>query len=596
MRLSGKQTKRAVSILLCLALLVSTVAFALTVHAQEVEDLADTGADTYYLWGENSNSPNFNASSPTGTFTYDSSKGYYYYDLTGSSGDYCFVVSTISNSANYAVKTPAVQTVQNAGSYYLSAGNYHGFNCIHLWNPSGDTVRIYFTSTSAGLNAVKAGSDTTPTQPPTQPPTQASTNPPPTTGGNTNPTDPQPTTSGGSTSDKNYVYCENEAGWSSVYAYMWNSNTDNNAGWPGAAMTDIGGNIWRYEYPKNFANIIFSQNGSNQTSDLSFPGKGYCYNNKTKEWYIYDTSPLQVQYFKTDMESPQYNGVGITLSALGEGEGTVYYKFSVGTTVLSDYSTKNSVLWTPTAAGTYTITYEFKDAKGNTNKREKTYTIEDGSASAAPFIKVVTPAGGNVQTGKAVNVSVSAGGGKTGTNLLFYKYTVKNSTGNIVNVPYYKLNNTSYSFTPSQSDTYTLTVSVQASDNKTVERTYEFTVSGTVTPTEAVETMPPVTPTDPPAPTNPPTQPPTNPPAPTNPPTQPPTNPPAGLKGDADGDGFITITDVTYIQCYNVDIPLPTPINLVNADVDGDEEVTIIDATLIQRWLVGIIEKFPVES
>ena len=125
MRATGKQTKRAVSLILCLALLISMLAFALTVRAEEVNDLTDTGADTYYLWGENSNSPNFNGTTPTGTFTYDSSKGYYYYDLSGSSGDYCFVVSKISNSANSAVKTPAVQKIASAGSYYLSSGNAH---------------------------------------------------------------------------------------------------------------------------------------------------------------------------------------------------------------------------------------------------------------------------------------------------------------------------------------------------------------------------------------------------------------------------------------------------------------------------------------
>lgn len=592
MRLSGKQTKRAVSILLCLVLLVSAVAFALSVNAQEA-DIADTGADTYYLWGENSNSPNFNASSPTGTFTYDSSKGYYYYDLTGSSGDYCFVVSTIGNSASYAVKTPAVQTVQNAGSYYLSAGNYHGFNCMHLWNPSGDAIRIYFTSTSAGLNAVKAGSDEATTAPTSAPATQAPTQKP-TSGGGTNPTSAPATqapTSGGGT-DKRYVYCENEAGWSSVYAYLWNSNSDNNAVWPGVKMTNIGGNVWRYEVPKTFQKIIFNI-GSNQTqtTDMNYPGDGYIYNNKTGSWEIYDTSPLQVSVFATDLASPQYNGVAIKLSAEAEGQGTVYYKFSVegngNTVVLSDFSTANTAKWTPMSPGTYTLKYEFKDAAGNTNSRTKAYKIEDGLSSVSPYIKTVTPDGGEIKKSTQVNMSISAGGGITGTNLLFYKVTVKNASGDIVNVPYYTLNST-YKFTPASTGEYNVTVSVQGSDNKTVERTYTFDCVTSLTPTEPIAT-------EPQAPTQAPTQ------ASTQKPTQAPTQAPTSgdssiLYGDCDDDGDVTSIDVTYIQRYNVDIPLPTPINLVNADVDGDEEVTIIDATLIQRWLVGIIDKFPVES
>ena len=594
MRSSGSRTKRFISLALCLAMLISAVAFALSVHAEDT-DIADTGADTYYLWGESSNSPNFSTNTPTGTFTYDSSKGYYYYDLTGSRGDYCFVVSTISNSASYAVKTPAVQSVQNGGSYYLQAGNYHGFNCMHLWNPNGDAVRIYFTSTSAGLNAVKAGGDETqaPTSAPqTQAPTQK-----PTSSGGTTPTSAPSTQAPTTSSDKKYVYCENEAGWTQVYAYLWNSNSDSNAAWPGVKMTNIGGNIWRYEVPKTFAKIIFNI-GSNQiqTGDLTYPGDGYCYNNKTGEWEIYDTSPLQVTSFSTDLSAPQYNGVGITLSATAEGEGTTYYKFSVerngSTTVLSDFSTKNYALWTPVAPGTYKLIYDFKDAAGNTNQRTKNYVIEDGFNSVAPYIKTVTPAGGEILKSSEVNMSVSAGGGITGTNLLFYKFTVKNASGSIINVPYYTLNSTTR-FTPNTTGAYTVTVSVQGSDNKVDERTFSFNCVTSISPTEGPYVPPtePMPQTEPATQAPPPTQPPTQ--ASTQaPPTQAPTQASSDvLMGDADDDGEVTIIDATVIQRYDIGIT-NIPINFVNADVDYDDEVTIVDATMIRRFLLGIIKSF----
>ena len=602
MGMKGKQTKRGISLLLCLTLLVSMLALAVSVSAAETRNIVATGAETYYLWGENSNSPNFSGTTPTGTFTYDSSKGYYYYDLSGSSGDYCFVVSKISDSANSAVKTPAVQTIASAGSYYLAAGNYHGFNCIHLWNPSGDTIRISFTSETAGLTAVKAGSEDS-TQAPTTAP--GPTTPSPTQGGGTNPTTaPQPTQSGGS-DGKTYVYCENEAGWSSVTAYLWNSTSDNNKAWPGAAMTNIGGNIWRYELQKSYKNIIFSNNGASQTSDLAYPGDGYIWNNKTNEWSIYDTSPLQISSFATDLAAPQYDGTGITLSAEAEGEGTVYYKFSVtkdgSTTVLSDFSTANKVFWTPQNAGTYTLTYDFKDAKGNLNQRTKNYVIEDGSSVVAPYIKTVTPNGGDIQNNSNVQINVAAGGGKTGTNLLFYKYTIKNPSGDIANVPYYT-RNTSYAFTPTALGLHTLTLNVQGSDNKTIERSYLFNSVGSVTPTTPPETQPPVQPTQaspdpteaPPAPTQAPPAPTQAPPAPTQPSTDAPA--PVAVYGDADGDGDVTILDATFIQRFVAGISLPKPLNELNADVDGDGSVTIIDATLIQRFKAGIIDKFPVQS
>ena len=259
------------------------------------------------------------------------------------------------------------------------------------------------------------------------------------------------------------------------------------------------------------------------------------------------------------------------------------------------------MLWTPQNAGTYTLTYDFKDAKGNLNQRTKNYVIEDGSSVVAPYIKTVTPNGGDIQNNSNVQINVAAGGGNTGTNLLFYKYTIKNPSGDIANVPYYT-RNTSYAFTPTALGLHTLTLNVQGSDNKTIERSYLFNSVGSVTPTTPPETQPPVQPTQaspdpteaPPAPTQAPPAPTQAPPAPTQPSTDAPA--PVAVYGDADGDGDVTILDATFIQRYAAGISLPKQLNELNADVDGDGSVTILDATLIQRFNAGIISKFPVQS
>ncbi len=659
MRILKKSEKGLLSLVLVAAILMSVIACTLVVRAEKVDELAAQGADNYYLWGLNTNDPDFGAmSSPTGSFSYDGTKGYYYYDLQGASGDYCFVVSKVNNSGASAQRSPAVSSVQNSGKYYLSQGNYHGYACMHIWNQSGDAVRIYFTSESAGLNVIplsEAGN--TPTVTPTTAPVTPTSTPSsggyvycqnnagwgavyaymwnsdsdknaawpgvkmdnignnvwrykvpasytniifnigsdqsqtddltypgagyiynnstnqwsvysgqttPTTTPTTTPVTP---TTAPVTPTTNVVYCENEAGWSSVNAYMWNSDSDKNAAWPGVKMTSVGNNIWQYNIPKSFGNIIFSNNGNDQTGDMTFPGSGYMYNNKTGKWSVYDTSPLQVQSFGTDVEAPQYAGVGITLSAKASGQGTVYYQFSVGSTVLKAYSTANSVIWTPSAAGTYTLTYEFKDAAGNTNKRTQTYQVTDGSSSSAPFIKQVTPANGKqIKRSTACQINVSAGGGNTGTKLLFYKYTVKDSTGKIVNVPYYT-RNTAYSFTPTALGEYTVTVSVQGSDNATVERDYVYNSVANVTdPTDA--TIPPVTPTSSPS------------------------TKPGTLIGDADMDGEVTILDATRVQRRLADLVGDNDINRTNADVDFDGDLTILDATRIQRYVAGLITKF----
>lgn len=69
------------------------------------------------------------------------------------------------------------------------------------------------------------------------------------------------------------------------------------------------------------------------------------------------------------------------------------------------------------------------------------------------------------------------------------------------------------------------------------------------------------------------------------------------LYGDADGDGTVTIIDVTRIQRHLVDINPPiSEENMKAAIVSGDDELSIIDATLIQRWLADIISRFPAEE
>lgn len=581
MRLSLKQTKRAISLLLCLALLATAIAFALTVGAEEIAPSA-AGADN--LADDSSNS-DIDLGKKQSIELAD----------TGAAGDYVYCKNTAgwstvtaymwnsSSDTNSSWPGVAMTNMGNNIWRYQLPKAYS--NIIFSQSGQNQTKDLVYPGAGRIYDNTTGAWSVYETQPTTVTPTSS--------GSTTAPTQ-TPTSASGA----QYVYCENEAGWSTVTAYMWNSSSDTNTSWPGATMTKIGGNVWRYQLPKSYANIIFSQNGQSQTQDLTFPGAGYIYNNSTGKWDIYDTSPLQVSFFGTDLEAPQYEGVGITLSATAEGQGTVYYKFSVSsgsnTTVLAGYSTKNYVQWIPNAAGTYTLTYEFKDAAGNTNKRTKSYSVESGLTSVSPYIKTVSPSGGEIKRNTSVSLTTNAGGGLTGTNLLFYKYTVRNSSGDIVNVPYYTLNR-SYSFTPTALGAYTVTVSVQGSDNTTVERDYNFTSVNTISPSEYATTptetqaptqKPTVKPTETQAPTTKPTQPATQ--KPTVKPTQPATQAPEILRGDADEDGDVTVIDATVIQRYLLGAPMLTPFNEANADADDDGEITIVDSTVIQRYLLGL--------
>ncbi|MBQ4105878.1 MAG: starch-binding protein, partial [Clostridia bacterium] len=68
------------------------------------------------------------------------------------------------------------------------------------------------------------------------------------------------------------VYFENSAGWGAINVYYWGGS--DTPGWPGVPCTDLGNNIWSASVPDDCTNIIFND-GSNQTSDLTFPGDGF---------------------------------------------------------------------------------------------------------------------------------------------------------------------------------------------------------------------------------------------------------------------------------------------------------------------------------
>ncbi|MEW6992652.1 starch-binding protein [Colwelliaceae bacterium MEBiC 14330] len=69
------------------------------------------------------------------------------------------------------------------------------------------------------------------------------------------------------------------------YAYLWTVPQNDampDTNWPGVALTDFGGlNAWYVDIPDEIdtANVIFSENGINQSPDLTFTGDNLCYNN-----------------------------------------------------------------------------------------------------------------------------------------------------------------------------------------------------------------------------------------------------------------------------------------------------------------------------
>lgn len=444
---------------------------------------------------------------------------------------------------------------------------------------------------------------------------------------------------------KSVVYCQNDAGWSRVNVYMWNDD-GNIKGWPGEAATDLGDGLWMYEFSGNYTNIIFND-GSTQTGNLTLPATGYCYNNSTGAWNIQDSSILHIKSFTADPVSPQYTGVEIGLSMqAGGGEGDLSYKFSVksgtATTVISDFSSATTAKWTPTVAGNYTVYFTVKDAGGETVEKSMTYTVKDIASEIKPVVQVVgvTPTNSEnneIVKGQAANINITAGGGNTGTKLLFYKVKITDPSGDTVNVPYYTLNS-QYKFTPTVLGMYTITVSVQGSDNTTVTKTvkyesvnelsapgelkasasvsgtqqvgstvtvsasasggtapytYQFSVNGQVVKaysssdtyelalstagTYSVAVSVKDSKGDVATVTKTVTATSTD-----------PIVPGDYLKGDANCDGVVNIKDATAIQKTLVDLIKLTPQGEKNAEVDGNAQLNIKDATMIQKHIAGM--------
>ncbi len=384
-------------------------------------------------------------------------------------------------------------------------------------------------------------------------------------------TQPSSSSSG---SDGITVYFKNTDNWAQPKCYMWNSTSDNNS-WPGQDMVSVGDGVWSFTSSKAYANCIFDNGNSgtgNQTDNLTAMD-GQIYDYSTKTWSVYSAGPLKVQSYTADPSSGIYTGMEVNLTAQAtSAEGIVSYKFSVNGTVIRDFATGTTTTWTPIAAGDYTITFDFKDTANNTESRTLSVSVASDANVSSPIIKKVTPSESSyIKKGSAATVSVTAGGGKTGTNLLFYKYTIKDPTGAQVNTAYYTLNST-YKFTPSSEGVYKIEVSVQASDNSVSNRTVSVISAVNVPTSEGSSATVPSSSVQ--------TQPTTE--------TQPTTNPGEYQLGDVNKDGYINIKDATHVQLYLIEATGYT-VDKALADVNKDGYVTIKDVTAIQRIVAEFV-------
>lgn len=99
-------------------------------------------------------------------------------------------------------------------------------------------------------------------------------------------------------SEVSYVYIKDQAAWSGINAYFWNSSGQVGTGWPGDAMTKLNADgynnesIYRIAVPDGATKLKFSKtkdNNNTQSGELDVKAN-QVYNNLSKNWYSFDTS------------------------------------------------------------------------------------------------------------------------------------------------------------------------------------------------------------------------------------------------------------------------------------------------------------------
>lgn len=185
-------------------------------------------------------------------------------------------------------------------------------------------------------------------------------------------------------------------------------------------------------------------------------------------YVVQDTvKDLAINTFSASKSSPQNVGTAITISANATGDGTVKYRFvvyddkKVGT-VLRDYSTNNSVSWTPKTAGTYKIYVRATDSTGKVvEKQISNYVIKSNEVSITSFTA-------SVASPQNVGTSIKLSANATGNGAVKYRFVAQSGSDKEVIQDFNS--NSTVTWTPKKAGTYILFLRAIDSTGKVVEK------------------------------------------------------------------------------------------------------------------------------
>ncbi|MGL5152530.1 MAG: triple tyrosine motif-containing protein, partial [Clostridium sp.] len=197
---------------------------------------------------------------------------------------------------------------------------------------------------------------------------------------------------------------------------------------------------------------------------------------------------LAITSFVTDKASGQPVGTTINMTAQGTPSSTIQYGFMVSNgktwTVIQNYSSKNTVSWRPTAAGTYTLRVRAINSANTAVPsvyKDITFTVT-GSSTNPVITSFVTDKASGQPVGTTINMTAKA----TPSATAQYAFMVNDGKSWTV-IQNYASKNT-VAWRPSKAGTYTLRVRVMNSANTaagSVSKDITFTVGDSST-TQAI--------------------------------------------------------------------------------------------------------------
>ena len=278
------------------------------------------------------------------------------------------------------------------------------------------------------------------------------------------------------------VYFDNSSyNWSSVYAYVYDESSGTArelAAWPGTKMPVGSSGFYELEIPDAYTangQVIFAESSSSsnrypadQLPGLKIGGSSKKFSSgNTWENYTPVVKKLSVS-LSTSVSSVTV-GTPITLTATAANtSGTVNYTFTQGSTTIQASSTKSTASWTPSAAGTYTITVTAKDSSG-TATASKTVTVVPPE-----LVNNSTISATSITLGQTLTLKGAASGGTSPYKYAVYYKQTSQTAWTAVQSTY--ASTITKTVTPKAATTYTVRVKVKDSNGTITNKDFKVTV------------------------------------------------------------------------------------------------------------------------